>query len=46
MNVLAKDNRTRKIRAQASVLTSLVLLVVTCFGVSNFSQVVRRTGLF
>jgi beta-lactamase regulating signal transducer with metallopeptidase domain len=37
MNVLAKTNRIRKSRAQASAVGTLALLLVTCLGVSGFS---------
>lgn len=45
MNARAKSNRICKITGQASVLTTLVLLVVTCLGVSGFSiQVIQPTS--
>ena len=44
MNVLAKSNRIRKTGARASTLAALVLLLVTCLGVSGFSiQVAQPT---
>jgi beta-lactamase regulating signal transducer with metallopeptidase domain len=44
MNVLAKSNRIRRTRARASILATLVLLLVTCLGVSGFSiQVAQPT---
>ena len=44
MNVLAKANRIRGAEAQASTLATLVLLVVTCIGVSGLSiQVAQPT---
>jgi bla regulator protein blaR1 len=45
MNVLAKANRIRGTKAQASALATLVLLVVTCLGVSGLSiQVAQPTN--
>jgi hypothetical protein len=44
MNILAKSNRIRRTRARASALATLVLLLVTCLGVSGFSiQVAQPT---
>jgi beta-lactamase regulating signal transducer with metallopeptidase domain len=44
MNILAKSNRIRRTRAMASALATLVLLLVTCLGVSGFSiQVAQPT---
>ena len=45
INVRGKANRIRKARAQVSVLATLVLLRVTCLGVSGFSiQVVQPSN--
>lgn len=45
MNILAKSNRIRRTRARASALATLVLLLVTCFGVTGFSiQVAQPTS--
>ncbi len=42
MNVLERANRMRKARAQALVLATLTLLIVTCLGVSGFSVQVNQ----
>ena len=45
MNILAKSNRIRRTGARASALATLVLLLVTCFGVTGFSiQVAQPTS--
>ena len=45
MNVLERANRVRKTRAQALVLATLTLLIVTCLGVSAVSiQVTQPTS--
>jgi hypothetical protein len=43
MNVLDRANRVRKTSAQALVLATLTLLIVTCLGVSGFSFQVNQT---
>src|SRR5580700_9828311 len=45
VNLLERANRVRKARAQALVLATLTLLIVTCFGVSAVSiQVTQPTS--
>jgi beta-lactamase regulating signal transducer with metallopeptidase domain len=43
VNLLERANRVRKARAQALVLATLTLLIVTCLAVSGFSFQVNQT---